>query len=166
MARRNSSRGGSGSPKTRGRDRDRDRDRGGRGGPDRKTLQLCKQVQQTLEYVLTGESGDDTLRGLYVAAVDPAPDASRLLVTVTPQDRTAAFDAAAVLEKLAYAQPRLRSEVAGAISRRKVPDLTFTYASPDDLYRDLEPAGDTPRLDPGELRADGAAGDGAPGEEE
>ena len=149
MARRTSSRGGA----SRGRGRERDR------GPDRKTLQLCKQVQQTLEYVLTGESGDDTLLGLYVADVVPAPDASRLLVTVTPQDRTADLDAAAVLEKLAFAQPKLRGEVAAAISRRKVPDLTFTYASPDDISRAMEPAGDSPRLDPDALLRGGAVGE-------
>ena len=109
----------------------------GRGGdgrgdrkPDRKTLQLCGQVRKTLDYVLSGETGDDLLRQLYVADVIPAPDASRLLATLAPIDPSADLDAGAVLEKIGYAQPTLRNAVARAINRKKVPDLTFTLAGP------------------------------------
>ena len=108
---------------------------GGRGGaverrPDRKTLQLCGQVRKTLDYVLSGETGDDLLRQFYVADVIPAPDASRLLATLAPIDPHADLDAGAVMEKLGFAQPMLRSAVARAINRKKVPDLTFTLAGP------------------------------------
>ena len=98
--------------------------------PDRKTLQLCGQVRKTLDYVLSGETGDDLLRQLYVADVVPAPDASRLLATVAPIDPRADLDFGTVMEKLGYAQPMLRSAVARAINRKKVPDLTFTLAGP------------------------------------
>ena len=112
----------------------RSRDGGGGGGagggraPDRKTLQLCGQVRKTLDYVLSGETGDDLLRQFYVADVVPAPDASRLLATLAPIDPRSDLDAGAVLEKLGFAQPLLRSAVARAINRKKVPDLTFTLA--------------------------------------
>jgi hypothetical protein len=49
---------------------------------EQKTLQLCRQVQRALSMSLAGECDDDVLRMLYVDAVVPAPDASRLLVRV------------------------------------------------------------------------------------
>src|SRR4051812_4307536 len=51
-------------------------------GPGRKAWQLGRQVAETLDAVLAGESRDELLRGLRVVSVTPAPDASRLLVTV------------------------------------------------------------------------------------
>ena len=145
---------------------------GGGGGraPDRKTLQLCGQVRKALDYVLSGETGDDLLRQLYVADVVPAPDASRLLATVAPIDPRADLDAVTVLEKLGFVQPMLRSEVARSINRKKVPDLTFTLAgpppgafaaSPHDAPRIGEPEPPRPprgpTLDPAALLAAAAA---------
>ena len=49
---------------------------------DRKVRQLCAQVADTLSLVLSGEFGDSVLQSLHVVAVDPAPDASQLIVTV------------------------------------------------------------------------------------
>src|SRR5204863_5055994 len=54
----------------------------------RKTLQLCKEVSRTLSCAL-GAAGDARLRDMVVAAVDPAPDASRLMVTVCCPGATA-----------------------------------------------------------------------------
>ena len=157
---------------------------GGAGGgrkPDRKTLQLCGQVRKALDYVLSGETGDDTLRGLYVQDVVPAPDASRLLATVAPIDPRADLDAGVVLEKLGYVQPMLRSEVARSINRKKVPDLTFTLAGPPpgafdgpEIDEPAPPrrASRGPTLDPAELLAaakrerDADRADGGGGEEE
>jgi ribosome-binding factor A len=99
--------------------------------PDRKTLQLCEQVRQTLEYVLTGELDDDQLRMLYVARVEPAPDADRLLVTVVPLTKDVPPDPVQVTTRLHAHGPRLRSAVASAISRRKVPDLMYRYVERD-----------------------------------
>lgn len=56
----------------------------------RKTLQLCSQVRDTLNYMLGGESGDDLLALFQVAEVRPAPDASQLLVVVYPALQPAA----------------------------------------------------------------------------
>ncbi len=97
----------------------------------RKTYQLCGQVAETLSHVLAGQSGDDVLRSLQVVSVAPAPDVSRLMITVAPQpsERT---DPLVVLERLGRASARLRCEVAAAITRRKTPMLVFRVALPGD----------------------------------
>jgi hypothetical protein len=58
------------------------RSAGRKGG--RKTLQLCGQVAEALNYAFAGACNDDVLRELTVVAVQPAPDEARLLVTVGP----------------------------------------------------------------------------------
>jgi len=90
-------------------------------------------VRHTLEYVLTGELDDDTLRMLYVAKVEPAPDADRLLVTVVPVATDVLPDPVKVTTRLHQHAPALRSAVASAISRRKVPDLMYRYTDTDPL---------------------------------
>jgi ribosome-binding factor A len=93
---------------------------------NRKALQLCDQVAQTLGFVLAGQRGDDLLRDLVVEAVVPAPNSAHLLVTLSmPAD---GLDPAQVVEHLQRATGLLRSEVAAAIHRRKVPLLTFHVA--------------------------------------
>lgn len=97
---------------------------------DRKAYQLCRQVSDTLNFVLSGDTGDDVLRGLYVESVDPAPDASRLLVTVAPLDRYDQTPTDVYLTKLGAVSGKLRSEVAASISRRKTPELAFRVIRP------------------------------------
>lgn len=99
---------------------------------DRKTLQLCGQIADTLNYVLSGELDDDLLRNLYVESVRPAPDASRLLVSVAPLDAKDADRADQILQKLVIHTPRIRSEVAQSIHRRKTPELSFVVVRPQD----------------------------------
>lgn len=91
----------------------------------RKDWQVCRQVFETLNYVLSGDSRDDVLRGLLVSEVSPAPDATRLLVTVQPLDLTDGVEPITILQHLHEATGRLRAEVARSISRRKVPELIF-----------------------------------------
>ena len=91
----------------------------------RKDWQVCRQVFETLNYVLSGESHDDVLRSLLVGEVVPAPDATRLLVTVQPLDADGDIDPVVILQRLQQATGRLRAEVARSISRRKVPELVF-----------------------------------------
>ena len=86
---------------------------------DRKTLQLCSQVADTLNLVLSGECADESLQCLQVVEVRPAPDASQLLVLVGPSSVDPAPDPLAVMQRLATANGRLRAEVAGAIVRRR-----------------------------------------------
>jgi ribosome-binding factor A len=100
------------------------RRRGARGSTPRKTLQLCSQVAETLLLVLA-ESADDVLRDLTVAAVEPLPGSNRLLVTLRPSVWAAKLETAQALLHLEQARGLLRSEVAAAICRRKVPDLLF-----------------------------------------
>jgi ribosome-binding factor A len=90
----------------------------------RKARQLCGQVTEALSLTLAGQR-DDLLNGLDVVSVEAAPDATRLLVTVRPLPGAEPPDPAEILEALARASGRLRSEVAAAITRRKAPLLVY-----------------------------------------
>lgn len=95
--------------------------------PNRKALQLCAQVAQALMGVFA-ECGDDVLRDLLIESVAPAPNASRLLVTVLP---AVPLDSAVVREHLEHARGKLRSEAVAAIHRRRAPDLLFRVLEPE-----------------------------------
>ena len=90
----------------------------------RKAQQLCGQVEQALNYALAAVCHDDVLRDLLVVSVVPAPDESRLLVTVGSVLGTSC-DPTQVLASLSRQQAKLRAEVAASIHRKKVPELTF-----------------------------------------
>jgi hypothetical protein len=96
---------------------------------ERKARQLCRQVAVTLDEVLA-ECGDSVLQGLHVANVVPYPDASRLLVTVTPVDgRPKAIAPAAVLEHLERASGHLRCEITASVTRKRAPLLLYRLAA-------------------------------------
>src|SRR5690606_31526860 len=84
------------------------------------------------------ETGDDVLRGLYVDSVDPAPDSSRLLVSVAPLDPGDQTPSDVYLTKLMAVSGKLRSEVAASISRRKTPELAFRVIPPPEPRREQE----------------------------
>ena len=87
---------------------------------NRKALQLCRQVERTLMVALEG----DVLRDLTVESVLPAPDSSRLLITLRyhgPQS----VATAEIHNALNASHAELRGEIAADIHRRKTPDLTF-----------------------------------------
>jgi ribosome-binding factor A len=88
---------------------------------NRKSLQLCRQVERILNGVLEGE----ILRDLSVHSVLPAPDSSRLLVTVVHHGPQEIITTPDILDRLREAYAKLRGEVAVAIHRRKTPELTF-----------------------------------------
>ncbi len=88
----------------------------------RKALQLCRQVQEALYWVLGSECGNENLALLNVQKVEPAPDTSRLLVTVEVPEDMSITEALSYLEEASKA---LRVEIAGAINRRRVPELLF-----------------------------------------
>ncbi|WP_422927710.1 ribosome-binding factor A [Singulisphaera sp. PoT] len=92
----------------------------------RKALQLCEQVAETIAEVLAADARDDVLRNLQVVEVVPAPDASRLLVTVLVDPPSREATPEVVLERLSHASGRLRSEVAQAITRRRAPVLAYS----------------------------------------
>jgi ribosome-binding factor A len=104
-----------------GRDPRLDRREGTGKVPNRKALQLCAQVARTLASVLA-ECGDDVLRDMVVESVVPAPNAVRLLVTLSLTD---AAETAQAAQRLEHARGKLRSEVAAAVNRRRTPDLVF-----------------------------------------
>jgi ribosome-binding factor A len=92
---------------------------------NRKALQMCGEIARTLSLVLSWESRDDLLRNLIVESVEPAPNSTRVLVTVSVQGDTAKVDLGEVLKRLQHSSGRLRTEVAAAIHRKRVPELTF-----------------------------------------
>jgi ribosome-binding factor A len=91
----------------------------------RKAKQLCRQVAETLDMVLSGECHDEILQNLQVVSVDPAPNTSRLLVTVVADLPDEQIDRQTILDRLNQHSGRLRYEVAGSIHRRRTPALAF-----------------------------------------
>lgn len=92
---------------------------------DRKTRQLCAQVQRTLAFLLESDISDDCLQGLFVESVRPHPAASCLLVVLRQWDPGRSFDIKSVVSRLAEVKGYWRSEIGGAINRKKTPDLVF-----------------------------------------
>lgn len=91
----------------------------------RKDRQLCKQVFQALSMEVACLQYRPWARDMYVQAVEPAPDASRLQVSVsffTPREPDSAVEA---LGRLRAMTSSLRLEVGSAICRKKVPELIF-----------------------------------------
>ena len=85
---------------------------------ERKARQFCRQVQRALNLALADRHTDDGLNDLFVEDVSPAPDCGHLLVhVVIPVDRPVT----AALSALRRDAPRLRSEVAMAITRKRAP---------------------------------------------
>ena len=99
------------------------------GRQGRKSQQLCRQVAETLDMVLSGECRDERLQSLHVLSVDPAPDTLRLLVTVESDLPAEEFDHTAILAALAAETGYLRTEVAHSIHRKKAPTLVFNLVS-------------------------------------
>jgi ribosome-binding factor A len=96
-------------------------------GAEWKTLRFTRQVQESISIAL-GSCGDPMLSGLSVESVDPAPDAGHLLVTVSFTVDPIP-DPLRTLERLQAATGWLREEIAGSISRKRVPELIFRFSS-------------------------------------
>lgn len=91
---------------------------------NRKALQLCSQIALTLGSVLAWESNSLLLQSLTVESVLPAPDSSRVLVTLRP-DAAEPANTAQLLAALEQSAGWLRVQVAAAIHRKRVPELVF-----------------------------------------
>jgi ribosome-binding factor A len=98
---------------------------GSTGRRDHKARQLCRQVLETLDSLLSGHSSDDVLQDLAVVDVEPAPDAALLLVTVTPRPSDRPPGPAEILASLERASGWLRAEVAAEITRKQAPLLVY-----------------------------------------
>ena len=94
---------------------------------DRKERQLCRQVQEAIGEALSALD-DVVLSDVWICSVEPAPDASRLAVLVrAPREA----DPDGVKERLGRVSGYLRTEVAQAISRKRVPTLVFEVLPPE-----------------------------------
>jgi len=98
---------------------------------NRKALQLCAQVRESLMWILGTECNDEVLASLDVIDVQPFPTSARVLVTVAPALSAEVTDPATILERLHAANGLLRSAVARAVHRKKVPELLFTFRPRD-----------------------------------
>ena len=97
----------------------------------RKAKQLCRQVAEILDLVLSGDCRDELLQSLHVTSVVPAPNSSRLLVTVSADLPIEVFDRQEILELLERQTGRLRAEVGASINRKRVPSLVFHVIGPE-----------------------------------
>lgn len=89
----------------------------------RKTRQLCAQVQRALHEAVA-LPGFLSEPGLVVAAVEPAPDASRLRVVISaPAEAAASLPALAA--RVTAAAGGLRAVAARRIHRKRAPQLFF-----------------------------------------
>jgi len=94
---------------------------------ERKERQLCRQVREAISEALAALD-DEVLSEVWIAGVEPAPDASRLVVLVEAPE-TAAPEV--IKERFGRVAGYLRSEVAQAISRKRVPTLLFEVLPPE-----------------------------------
>ena len=94
---------------------------------ERKTRQFCRQVERALNLALAERSTEDDLNEVFVDAVAPAPHCGHLLVHVIIPASRPVNEALSALRREA---PRLRSEVAAAIARKRAPELSFVPAFP------------------------------------
>ena len=94
----------------------------------RKARQFCRQVQRAINLALADDNAGDGVAGLFVEEVTPAPDCGRLLVCVLVPAGCSVADAIGALRRDV---PRIRSEVAMAITRKRAPELLFVPAVPD-----------------------------------
>jgi ribosome-binding factor A len=98
-----------------------------RGAGPRKERQLCREAFEAIGLALATLE-DPAWADVTLIDVEPAPDASRLAVVVSAGD---GVEPQALLDKLERIGGYLRSELAAAIQRKRVPALTFRIASSD-----------------------------------
>jgi ribosome-binding factor A len=99
---------------------------------DRGVRRLCSQVREALTFAFAGSCRDEVLLSLYVEDVEPAPDATRLAVTVrVPCD----VDVAVARDHVTRAAGMLREEAAASIRRRRAPELVFRVLPSDEAVR-------------------------------
>jgi hypothetical protein len=90
-----------------------------------KVRQLCKQVERAAAVTLASVCEGDALLGASVAAVEPAPDPGRLLVTVVLEASKGADAATDARVELLRRAAAFRGEVARSVHRKRVPELVF-----------------------------------------
>ena len=101
----------------------RQRDRGRR--IEQKTQQLCRQVQRALNLALAGQFTGGASDDAFVVDVSAATGCGRLVAHVAIP---AGQSVSEVLGGLRDRTPQLRAIVAGYISRKRAPELSFVIA--------------------------------------
>ncbi|MFO0866663.1 MAG: hypothetical protein U0744_18830 [Gemmataceae bacterium] len=91
--------------------------------PNRKGLQLCRQIARALEHALSWELGNDVLAQARIDSVRPAPNTARVAVFVSFDPSLVAREA--VEAALVQSAATLRAAAASTICRRRVPELAF-----------------------------------------
>ena len=80
-----------------------------------------------MNLALEDRGAGENLGDLFVEDVFPAPHCGRLLVSVVVPEAHPVADVMAALER---ESPRLRAEVAAAVTRKRAPELSFVPALP------------------------------------
>ena len=75
---------------------------------------------------------DEALLDISVERVEPAPDASRLLVMLRQASRSA-HTRAEIQTALERVRGKLRADVARAITRKRAPELAFALLGPAEV---------------------------------
>lgn len=101
----------------------RKRDRGRR--IEQKTRQLCQQARRALNLALAGHLGGGALDTVFVVEVSAAAGCGRLVAHVGVPAGQSVSEA---LQELRDRTPQLRAVVAGYISRKRAPELSFVVA--------------------------------------
>jgi len=101
----------------------RKRDRGRR--IEQKTRQLCQQARRALNLALAGQLCSGALDSVFVVEVSAADGCGRLVVHVAVP---AGSSLSGALQELRDRAPQLRAAVAGYISRKRAPELSFMVA--------------------------------------
>ena len=97
--------------------------------PNYSALRLGEQIHNTLVDTL-GQSPDSLLASFSVGAVEPSVSGTTFIVQVYSIDPSLEYDIDEVKALLKAAKPKLRSEVARAVSRKKAPDFRFEVLPP------------------------------------
>jgi len=92
---------------------------------EQKTQQLCRQVQRALNLALAGQFTGGVLDDVFVVSVSAATGSGRLVAHVAIPVGMCVSE---VLRELRERTPRLRAVVAGYISRKRAPELSFAVA--------------------------------------
>jgi ribosome-binding factor A len=87
----------------------------------RKARQLARQAERALRFAIS-ELADEEVASALIMQVEPAPDSSRLAVTIQPAKGVAPETVEAGLQRAAGS---LRAAVADAITRKRAPTLVF-----------------------------------------
>jgi len=109
----------------------------------RKLDQLSRQVEERLALVLGGEVDDPHVSALTLLGVEPEPGSGHLVVVLALPVGAGAGEAQIVMRRLEALRSYLRSEIAGAIHRKRTPNLVFRVVPaprrPGDEDEEVEP---------------------------